>query len=173
MTTASKLTLNALLASTLFPLAAIGDPPAPVDGEATDAPVTVIRGSQVQVQSGSQKAIHDRATPSSESVQAVIVMRPAPGTFLRETTRLAAEAEAREHRAAKAEARETNLRLSLALQAVEDAAHAVETQPRKTRYLIVTPIHHGGVVDPKTGMNYPAVEGGVVDPKSGRFIPNP
>jgi hypothetical protein len=169
------MTAKALLAATLLPLTAIADPPAPANNGATDAPVIVMRGSQVQVQGGPQKAVKagNQAAPPGQQEDVVIVMRPAPGSFLRETTRLASEAEVREERAAQEEAREANMRLTEALQAVEEAANAVQAQPRKTRYLVLAPVDGGGAIDPRTGKFVPKVAGGFVDPETGRFTPRP
>jgi hypothetical protein len=179
MTTFSKMTFKALLVATLLPLMAIADGSAPANDDRSDTPVIVIRGSQVQIQGGTQKAVKagKRAAPSSQQEGAVIVMRPASGSFMRGTTRLAAEADAREERAAQEEARETNLRLSEALRAVEDAAKAVQAQARSKRYLVVAPIGRGVAIDPKTGQSYGGGQGGMYiplkDPKKGRVSPEP
>jgi len=171
MTTFSKMTFKALLVATLLPLMAIADGSAPANDDRSDTLVIVIRGSQVQIQGGK------RAAPSSQQEGAVIVMRPASGSFMRGTTRLAAEADAREERAAQEEARETNLRLSEALRAVEDAAKAVQAQARSKRYLVVAPIGRGVAIDPKTGQSYGGGQGGMYiplkDPQKGRVSPEP
>jgi hypothetical protein len=92
---------------------------------------------------------------------------------MRETTKLALEAQAREERAAQEAAREANKQLAEALEAVESAAKAVQSQPQKKRYRVVAPVVGGGAVDPKTGKFYPAVTGGVVDPETGQVIKLP
>ena len=117
---------GALTVSIILSPTAIAGPADHGTGDATDASVIVMRGSQAQVPTGRQE-------------NGVIVMRPAPGSFLRETTRLAAEAEARNERAAREEARETNSRLVEALRAVEVAANTVERRRHSDRYLIFAP----------------------------------
>jgi hypothetical protein len=115
------MSLVAIIIATVLPLTAMADT------------VIVIRGSQPQVPPGSQE-------------NGVVVMRPAPGTFMRETTRLANEAEARDELAAREAAREANLRLNGALRAAEDAANAVERQQRTMRYYIVAPTFVRGTI---------------------------
>ena len=95
--------------------------------------VIVTRGSQAQVAPGTQE-------------NGVIVMRPAPDSFMRETTRLAKEAEARDEHAAREAAQEANLRLNGALRTAEDAAKAVERQQRTMRYYIVAPTFVRGTI---------------------------
>jgi hypothetical protein len=72
--------------------------------------VEVIRGSQIE-------------SPTSQS-SSVVVMRPASGSFLRETARLAAEAEAREERLARERERETGREVADALRALLVPAYA-------------------------------------------------
>ena len=70
--------------------------------------VAVIRGTDATVR-------HDAG---------VVVLRPARGSFLRETTRLAADADAREERIAARQARESNRLLSEVLEALIANAYA-------------------------------------------------
>jgi hypothetical protein len=88
---------------------------------ASDPSVSVIRGS------------HSTATQD----ETVVVMRPERGSFLRETTRLAQEAQAREERAAAEQARETNRRLSGMTEAIEQAAEAIRDYPPRQHFVIV------------------------------------
>ena len=76
-------------------------------GELADD-VAVIRGTDSTVR-------HDAG---------VVVLRPARGSFLRETTRLAADADAREERIAAMQARESNRRLTEVLEALTASAYA-------------------------------------------------
>jgi len=153
MIAAGKMTARILVVAIVLPLTAIADGPGHSSGGATDVSVTVMRGSQEQVQGAPQKAggAGHRATPPGRQEHGVIVMRPAPGSFMRETTRLAAEAEARDARAAREEARESNLRLTKALRAVQDAANAVQAQQRRKRYWILVPTVARGAIDHGTG----------------------
>jgi hypothetical protein len=126
MSIASKLTARVLIVVAGLPLTAIADSRAPTNGGASGMSVIVMRGIQVQ-------------GPPVRNENGVIVMRPTPGSFMRETTRLAAEAEARNEWAAREEARDTTARLAGALSAVESAANAVARQPRRNHYLILAP----------------------------------
>jgi hypothetical protein len=65
-----------------------------------------------------------RGTESITHHEGVIVMRPARGSFLRETTRLAADADAREERIAAMQARESDRLLSQILGALIASAYA-------------------------------------------------
>jgi hypothetical protein len=65
-----------------------------------------------------------RGTESITHHEDVIVMRPARGSFLRETTRLAADADAREARMAVREALDSSRLLSEVLEAVIASAYA-------------------------------------------------
>ena len=134
---------KALIVAAVLPLSAVADPPGQGTGSASDVPVIVMRGAQTQMPAGRQE-------------NGVIVMRPAPGSFLRETTRLAAEAEARDERAAREEAREANLRLMGTLQAVTNAANAIERQQRKKRYFIFAPTVHRRTIGHGTEKSPPA-----------------
>jgi hypothetical protein len=133
MTTSVKLTTAILLIAGPVALAAKADPPASRPPDDAGVPVVVIRGSQTQVQGVPEKATGQRsqaAPPTGQREAGVIVLRPAPDSFMRETTRLAAEAEAREERAAQEDARERDRQLTKTLQAVEDAARATEEEAR-------------------------------------------
>jgi len=85
---------------------------APVDS------VTVIRGTDTTTH------------PSS----GVVVMRPPRDSFLRETTRLAAEADAREERAAAERSEEAYRQLAEALESLAIAAYA--TRPGMSDYFM-------------------------------------
>lgn len=92
----------------------------------------VIRGTQQYHGEPGKSVSRPRPVPpqSGQMEKGVIVMRPAPGSFLQETKRLAAEAEARDARLALEEAREAERQRTRTLQAVEDAAYAVEEEAR-------------------------------------------
>jgi hypothetical protein len=126
----------------MLSLTAIADPVDRGAGDATDASVIVLRGSQSRV-------------PTAREENGVIVMRPADGSFMRETTRLAVEAEARSERAAREAARETTSRLVAALRAVESAAGAVERRQHKNHFVIFAPTVSRRVSDHGTGMSRP------------------
>jgi hypothetical protein len=166
MTTSRKLTTATLLVAGLIPLAAKADPPASRPPVGSDESVIVIRGSRVQ--SAPQKADGKRShtIPAARTEQGVIVMRPASGSLMRETTHLSAEADARDERAAQEEAREANLQMTEAMKAVEDAARAAEEEARtrsERYYPIYVPRPHppkarppqGGAIDPTTGQPAP------------------
>ena len=110
----------------VLPLTAMADSPAPTDGKAPAVSVVVMRGRQPPV-------------PAGHPENGVIVMRPPSGSFMRETTRLATQAAARDERAALEAARQANVRLSETLRALEDAAHAAESQQRMQSYYLVAP----------------------------------
>ena len=55
-------------------------------------------------------------------------MRPAPGSFLLETTRLVHKADARDERAAAERARIANLRAAQALETLANAAYAMQSR---------------------------------------------
>ena len=118
--------LVAVIIATVLPLTAIADSPAPTDSNAAVASVIVMRGGESQVPPGHQE-------------NGVIVMRPPPGSFMRETTRLAKEAAARDERAALEAARQADLRLSETLRALEEAANGAERQQRMTSDYLVAP----------------------------------
>ena len=79
--------------------------------EETAGTVAVIRGTDTTTH------------PSS----GVVVMRPPRDSFLRETTRLAAEADAREERAAAERAEDANRRLAAALESLAITAYATRS----------------------------------------------
>ena len=113
MTAARKITTTALLIAAVFSLAATGDPQTTVRFDEPEKPVSVIRGTQQD--HGEPKNPVSRPGPVAQQAgrreNGVIVMRPAPGGFMRETTRLAAEAEVRDSRSTQDEARETDRQL--------------------------------------------------------------
>ena len=95
-----------------FPMAVLALAAAPVGVMADDtASVVVIRGGEVGSWSDSQSS-------------SVVVMRPESGSFLRETTRLAAAAESREERPARQLERESGLEIAEALRALQATAYA-------------------------------------------------
>jgi len=122
-----------LLVAALLPLAAMAEPAMPTGDDVTAPQVAVIRGNQPPILSR-----HERG---------VIVMRPERGSFMRETARLAAEAEARDERAARQEAREVNLRLSSALRSLENAAAATQQREHRHHFLILAPANVRSAAD--------------------------
>jgi hypothetical protein len=155
MTTSQTLTTATLLITGFLAPSAKADPPAFRPSDSPDGSVVVIRGGQTQVQGVRQKVVGQRshATLSAQTEQGVVVMRPASGSFMRETTRLAAEADAREERAAHEEAREVNQQLGRTLQAVADAARAAEDEARTRSQLyhpVYVPRQHPPKVRPPT-----------------------
>jgi hypothetical protein len=130
---AINMAARALMIATLLPVTAIADARAPANGNAPAHSVIVMHGSRAQLSQGTQE-------------NGVIVMRPAPGSFMRETTRLAKESEARDEQAAREAAREADLRLNGALRAAEDAARAIERQQRTMRYYVVAPTFLRGTI---------------------------
>ena len=94
----------------LMAVLALAAAPAAVMADDT-ASVVVIRGGEVGSWSDSQSS-------------SVVVMRPESGSFLRETTRLAAEAESREERLARQLERESGLEIAEALRALQATAYA-------------------------------------------------
>jgi ABC-type phosphate transport system substrate-binding protein len=155
MTTFRTLTTATLLIAGFLAPTAKADPPASRPSDSTDGPIVVIRGSQTQVQGAPRKAAGQRshATPVAQTEQGVVVMRPSSGSFMRETTRLAAEADAREERAAQQEAREANQQLTRTLQAIADAARAAEDEARtrsQRYYPVYVPPPHPPKVRPPT-----------------------
>ena len=128
----------ALLIATVLPAVATGDPQTTAQSGPPGASTLVIRGTR-QYHGERGKPVGRPGPVARQSGQAelgVIVMRPAPGSFMRETKRLAAEAEARDARLAAEEAREADRQRTRALQAVEYAADAVaqEARTRSQRY---------------------------------------
>ena len=93
-----------------------------------DQSVAVIRGGDT-----SQRA-QDKS---------VVVMRPESGSFMRVTTRLADEAQAREERAAAEQARETSQQISEALRSAAQAAVTVRDRPPEYYAVGVSPWKRG------------------------------
>jgi hypothetical protein len=122
MTAARKIASTAvLIAAIAIPLSTWADPPATAPPSKGRGQVTVIRGSSVTVEGGSTRSSPppSRSAPSaSQQEHGVIVMRPAPDSFLRETKRLVAQAEAREERLAREESEEAASQLVDILQRV-------------------------------------------------------
>jgi hypothetical protein len=75
---------------------------------------------------GTVAVIRGTATTTHPS-SGVVVMRPPGGSFLRETTRLAAEADARDERAAAERAQDANRRLADALESLAISAYATRS----------------------------------------------
>jgi hypothetical protein len=85
-----------LIPAAFLSRAAMADPPATRPPDDANGPVLVIRGTE-QGSGDPQKAVHRPQKPASPAGQlegGVIVMRPAPGSFLTGTRRMMAEAEA-------------------------------------------------------------------------------
>lgn len=169
MARARRMLAAVLLPAVLFPGAALAAPPASQPANDADGSVVVMRGTQTQVQGAPQKAAGQRshaAPPTGQREAGVIVMRPAPDSFMRETTRLAAEAEARETRSAREDARERDRQLTKTLRAVEDAARAAEEEARTRSdryYPVYVPQPHPPKARPQTG--------GAIEPTTGQPAP--
>ena len=138
MTTASVFAAS-VIATVLLGAAALADPQQTKSQAHVETPVLVIRGTEQQ---GSRQEFPAPRKPSatrSTSESGVIVDRPDPAGFLRETGRLAAQAEAREQRAAEQQSRENDRQLAETLRALEDAARAAENEARtrSERYIPV------------------------------------
>ena len=105
----------------------------------TDPAVVVIRGTEKHDARQKSPATRVTSTTRTTSEAGVIVDRPDPAGFLRETVRLAAQAEAREQRAAEQQSREKDRQLTETLRALEDAARATEYEAhtRSERYIPV------------------------------------
>jgi hypothetical protein len=118
-----------------------------------DEQVLVIRGTEQgagATRSGVDKA--RQAPVRAQQEQGVTVMRPDPDGFMRDTQRLAAEAEAREDRAAREEARDRDRQLTRTLKAVEDAAREAEQEARTRQdryYPVYVPARPQGPPPPK------------------------
>ena len=104
----------------------------------SDQSVAVIRGSH---------------TSKQAKIGSVVVMRPESGSFMRVTTRLADEAQAREERAAAEQAREASQQISEAFIAVEQAAEAVRDRPPEYYAIWVGP-RKGGAPRPTQGRRH-------------------
>ena len=109
--------LHAALASVLVSLGCAKPAAADVPGES----VIVIRGGEPAARSGRAGSSQAGLTTMVTVDTGVVVMRPAGESFMRETKRLAAEADAREQRAAIERAQEANRRLAEALDAAATA----------------------------------------------------
>jgi hypothetical protein len=138
MTTASMLALS-VIATVLLGASALADPQQTRSQTDAAAPVLVIRGTEQQAARQTAPAVRKPSATRSTSESGVIVDRPDPAGFLRETSRLAAQAEANEQRAAQQQSREKDRQLTETLRALEDAARAVEDEARtrSERYIPV------------------------------------
>ena len=110
--------LHAALASVLVSIGCARLAAAEVPGES----VIVIRGGEPAARSDRTGSSHAGLTTTVTVDEGVVVMRPAGESFMRETTRLAIEADAREHRAAAERAQEANRRIAEALDAIATVA---------------------------------------------------
>ena len=161
-----------LLSAAVIPFASQADPPASQPADDDDGAVVVIRGMRTTVYTppgAANAAKKAGAQPTAD--EAVIVHRGASGSFMRNTQRLAAEARARDERAAWEEAREANRRLIAELEAQEAARQEAAARPPKKRSRNVAP-PSPGAINPATGKFYPNVGGGVIDPQTGQFYPD-
>ena len=140
MNPASMLALG-VIATALLDASAVADPQ--MTGKLTqadmDPAVLVIRGTEQQRSRPKSPALRKPSATRTNSESGVIVDRPDPAGFLRETSRLAAQAEAREQRAAEQQSREKDRQLTETLRALEDAARAAENEyrTRSERYIPV------------------------------------
>jgi preprotein translocase subunit SecD len=147
-------TTRVCLLNTSFALAVLAVQPVFASDKTANESVVVVRGSHVQVQGGSTQAAKATKLPanSPQSDQNVAVLRPVPGSFMRETTKLAAAAQAREEQAARETALATNRQIAEALESVEEAAEAASEQSNKRRVIVTL---QGGVAsDSATGQRY-------------------
>jgi hypothetical protein len=128
MTTTSRIRSRILITAFFLPLATTANPPASNHIGKADTSVLVIRGGHEEVESDFRQV-----SSAIQPADAVIVMRPAPGSFLRETSRLAAEAADREEQAAQDDARTATTRLTEAMQALEAAIGAGQSQLERER----------------------------------------
>jgi hypothetical protein len=128
-----------VIATVLLGASALADPQETESRADAEAPVLVIRGTEQQDARQKSPAARKPAATRSTSESGVIVDRPDPAGFLRETGRLAAQAEANEQRAAQQQSREKDRQLTETLRALEDAARAVEDEARtrSERYIPV------------------------------------
>jgi hypothetical protein len=137
MTTASSIGAKILITAFFLPLAATAKPPAPNYDSEANASVVVIRGGHEVVESGLWQV-----SKASQPADAVIVMRPAPGSFMRETSRLAAEASDRKEQAARDDAREATTRLAETMRAIEVAVRVGQSQLEKERHEVFFLVGH-------------------------------
>ena len=138
MTTASMFAAS-VIAIVLLGASALAEPQQAKSQADAEARVLVIRGTEEQGVRQKSPAARKPSATRSTSESGVIVDRPNPAGFLNETGRLAAQAEAREQRAAQQQSREKDRQLTEALRALEDAARAVENEARtrSERYIPV------------------------------------
>ena len=128
----SRIGARILFTAFLLPLTATAKPPASSQISEANASVVVIRGGQERVESGLWKV-----GEVSQAADSVIVMRPVPGSFMRDTSRLAAEAADREEQAARDDARAASTRLAEAMWAIGAAVRAGQSQPEKDRHDVI------------------------------------
>lgn len=128
-----------VIATVLLDASALADPQETKSQAHAEAPVLVIRGTEQQGSRQNSPAPREPSATRSTSESGVIVDRPNPTGFLRETSRLAAQAEAREQRAAQQQSREKDRQLTETLRALENAARAAENEyrTRSERYIPV------------------------------------
>jgi hypothetical protein len=128
-----------VIATVLLGASALADPQGTRSQADAEAPVLVIYGSEQQGARQKSPAARKPSATRSTSESGVIVDRPNPAGFLRETSRLAAQAEANEQRAAQQQSLEKDRQLTETLRALEDAARAVEEEARtrSERYIPV------------------------------------
>lgn len=117
--------------------------------------VSISSNSRAADNTPNQSVAVIRGGDTSQRAQdkSVIVMRPESGSFMRVTTRLADEAQAREERAAAEQAWETNQQVSEAFIAVEQAAEAVRDRPPEYYAIWVGP-RKGGAPRPTQGRRH-------------------
>ena len=128
--------LHAALASVLVSIGCAKPAAAEMPGES----VIVIRGGEPAARSGRTGSSQAGLTTMETVDEGVVVMRPAGDSFMRESKRLAAEADAREQRAAYEWAQEANRRLAEALDAAATAVARLSglTNDSDYRYVWVT-----------------------------------
>lgn len=147
MNPASMLALG-VIATALLDASALADPLEIKSHADAESPVLVIRGTEQQGPRQKYPAPRKPSDIRSTSESGVIVDRPDPAGFLRETNRLAAQAEAREQRAAELQSREKDQQLTETLRALEDAARAAENEAR-TRSERYIPVYYPPPTPPR------------------------
>lgn len=128
----SRIGARILFTAFLSPLTATANPPASSQISEANASVVVIRGGQERVESGLWQV-----GKTNRPAEAVIVMRPVPGSFMRETSRLAAEAAHREEQAARDDGRVAARRMAEAMRAIESAANAGQSQLERDHHQVM------------------------------------
>jgi hypothetical protein len=108
-----------VIATVLLGASALADPQETRSQADAEAPVLVIHGTEQQGARQKSPAARKPSATRSTSESGVIVDRPNPAGFLRETSRLAAQAEANEQRAAQQQSREKDRQLTETLRALE------------------------------------------------------